>query len=48
MRNTTKILLAVTIILWTAAIVFPLTTYHLGFYGGAVAAIAGICAVIET
>jgi 5,10-methenyltetrahydromethanopterin hydrogenase len=36
------------VILWTAATVFPLTTYHLGFYGGAVASMAGICAVIET
>lgn len=46
MQSTIKILLAVTVILWAAAIVFPLTTYRLGFYGSATASMAGICAVI--
>ena len=48
MRSTIKILFAVTVILWTTAIVFPLTSFHLGFYGGATASMAGICAVIES
>jgi len=48
MRISIKILAAVTMLLWTAAIVFPLTTYHLGFYGGATASMAGICAVVES
>ena len=48
MRISIKIIAAVTVLFWTAAIVFPLTTYHLGFYGGATAAMAGICTVIES
>lgn len=48
MRTTIKILGAVTAFLWAAAVVFPLTTYHLGFFGGATASMMGICAVIES
>lgn len=48
MRHSIRILAAVTVLLWTAAIVFPLTTYPLGFYGGATGSVAGICAVIES
>jgi hypothetical protein len=48
MRSTIKILAAVTVFLWGAAIVFPLTTYHLGFCGGATASMAGVGAVIES
>jgi hypothetical protein len=48
MRISIKILAAVTVLFWTVVIVFPLATYHLGFYGGATASMAGICAVIES
>lgn len=48
MRSTIKIFLALTMMLWAVAILFPLTTYPLGFYGGITASMAGICAVIDS
>ena len=46
MRSAIKILLAITLLLWAAAIVFPLINYRLGFGGGVTASMAAIFAVI--
>jgi 4-hydroxybenzoate polyprenyltransferase len=46
MRNTIKILVALTVLLWAAAIIFPLSGYLFGAGGGVSAAVALMCALV--
>ena len=46
MRNTIKVLAVLTVVLWAAAVIFPLNGYLFGSGGGVTAAVALMCALV--